>query len=103
MARESGIAAVLCGEEEKREVHLNPLSLNPCENHIRTIEYWDERSSKSTFQVVDPVLGIVKSIDDGYVLNYTKVHIGLAQNGRANNFILMYPKKNWLRIGIRLY
>jgi hypothetical protein len=35
-------------------------------------------------------------------LKYNKFYIGLAQNGRADNFILFRAKKNFTRMEIRL-
>jgi predicted transport protein len=64
--------------------------------------YWEGRSSKDTLQVADQVLSIIKSLDEGYALKYNIGYIGLARNGRSNNFIIMSPKRNWLRLGMRL-
>ena len=59
--------------------------------------YWEARSSKDTLQIADQILSMVKSLDDAYTLKYNIGYIGLARNGRSNNFIVMNPKKNWLR------
>jgi hypothetical protein len=67
-----------------------------------TRNYWEERSSKATLQLADHLLEMIKSIDAGFTLKYNKGNIGLSLNGQSNNFVVMYPKKNWLRIGIRL-
>ena len=64
--------------------------------------YWEARGNRDTLQIADQILAIVKSFDTGYNLNYTKSAIGLARNGRPNNFVVMHPKKNFLRIDIRL-
>jgi len=64
--------------------------------------YWEARSNKETLQIADQILEMVKSLDTGYTLRYNKGFIGLSRNGRPNNFVVMHPKKNFLRIDIRL-
>ncbi len=63
--------------------------------------YWEARGSKGTLQIADQILEIVKSLDTGYTLRYNKRFIGLTRNGRPNNFVVMHPKKNFLRVDIR--
>ena len=39
---------------------------------------------------------------EGFELNYNKFYIGLTQNGQSNNFVILRPKKAFLRLEIRL-
>jgi predicted transport protein len=64
--------------------------------------YWEERSSKTTLAMADHLLELVKSFDNGFALKYNRGYIGLARNGQPNNFVVLNPKKNWLRINVRL-
>lgn len=64
--------------------------------------YWEARSSKGSLQIADQVLEMVKSLDAGYTLRYNKGFIGLTRNGRPNNFVVMHPKKNFLRVDVRV-
>lgn len=64
--------------------------------------YWEDRSNKEILQIADQILEMVKSFDAGYSLRYNQQFIGLALNGRPNHFVVMRPKKNFLRIDIRV-
>lgn len=64
--------------------------------------YWLNRGTSKTVQIVDEALAVIKEILPGYELKYNKFYIGLAQNGRADNFILFSPKKNFTRMEIKL-
>src|SRR5436305_375839 len=58
--------------------------------------YWESRSSKDTLQIADQVFAMVKLLDEGYSMKYSKVHIGLARNGRPNNFIVCGQRRTGL-------
>jgi len=64
--------------------------------------YWEGRSSKVSLAMADHLLELVKSFDNGFALKYNKGYIGLSRNGQPNNFVVLSPKKNWLRINVRL-
>lgn len=64
--------------------------------------YWEERASKTTLAMADEMLGAVKTLDPALELKYNKFYIGLAKNGQPNNFVSFRPKKDWLRLEIRL-
>jgi hypothetical protein len=64
--------------------------------------YWENQATKGTVAMVDEVLGIIQSFDPAFEPKYSKHYIGLAKNGRPNNFAIFKPKKNNLRLEMRL-
>ena len=59
--------------------------------------YWENRSTKENLALVDDMLELVHTIDTGYSLKFTKFYIGLAKDGKANNFVIFVAKKNSFR------
>ena len=65
--------------------------------------YWEtQKGTPKTVKVVDDALKLITEILPGYQLKYNKFYIGLAQNGRADNFIIFRAKKNFTRMEVRL-
>lgn len=65
--------------------------------------YWEtQKGTTKTVKIVDEALELISEVIPGYQLKYNKFYIGLAQNGRADNFILFRAKKNFTRMEIRL-
>ena len=64
--------------------------------------YWENRGSKSTLAMVDELLEIIKTFNPNLELKYNKFYIGLAKDGKASNFVIFRPKKNFLRLEPRL-
>jgi len=65
--------------------------------------YWEtKKGTPKTVKIVDEALNLITEVIPGYQLKYNKFYIGLAQNGRADNFILFRAKKNFTRMEIRL-
>ena len=64
--------------------------------------YWENRSSEKILSMADQLLQMAKDHDPRLHLNYTKLYIGLARDGMANNFLLFRPKKGFLRLDVRL-
>ena len=65
--------------------------------------YWEkEKGTPKTVKVVDEALELITEVIPGYQLKYNKFYIGLAKNGRADNFVLFRAKKNFTRMEIRL-
>ena len=65
-------------------------------------QYWESKASKDTVTIADDLLELIHGFAPMFVLNYTKHYIGLAKNGRANNFAVMKPKKKNLNLEIKL-
>jgi len=64
--------------------------------------YWENRGSKATVAMADELLALVQEFNPRLQLNFTKSYIGLAVDGRPNNFVLFFPKKDHIRIQPRL-
>lgn len=64
--------------------------------------YWISRGTLSTMKVVDELFALVKQIAPQYELKYNKFYMGLAENGKADNFSLFRAFKNFARIEIKL-
>lgn len=64
--------------------------------------YWLRRATKSTVKMSDEILDIINSFKSGYELKYNKFYIGLAKNGQPNNFAIFRPKKNHMRLELKL-
>ena len=64
--------------------------------------YWIKRGSEKTVGMCDELLEIVKKLDPQMELKYNKFYIGLAKNGQPCNFVVLRPKKSFLRIEPRI-
>lgn len=64
--------------------------------------YWENRGSKATVAMVEEALAIVRKVAPGIELKYNKFYIGLATHGQPNNFVVFRPKRDTLRIELRL-
>ncbi len=64
--------------------------------------YWEKRSGKTTLALTDELLEIVRTLDPELDLKYNKFYIGLAKRGEPRNFVIFRPKREWLRVEIRL-
>lgn len=64
--------------------------------------YWEDRASKTTLSLADELLEILKEWDNRLELKYNKYYVGLARDGRPDNFVEFYPKKKWLTVEPKL-
>lgn len=64
--------------------------------------YWEARGSKPTLAMMDEMFEAVRALDPALELKYNKFYIGLAKGGRPNNFVTFRPKKDWLRLEVKL-
>ncbi|WP_461640532.1 hypothetical protein [Labilibaculum euxinus] len=72
-------------------------------SEITDRNFWEtQKGTPKTVKIVDEALGLITEILPGYQLKYNKFYIGLAKNGRADNFILFRAKRNFTRLEIRL-
>lgn len=82
-----------------------PLGLVEEDEEIQEVtdrEYWLKRGTQTTVKMVDEILALIGSFIPGYELKYNKFYIGLAKNGQPNNFAIFKPKKNYMRLELRL-
>jgi len=64
--------------------------------------YWIGRANNSTLKMTDTFLGLIQEVAPDFELNYNKHYIGLAKDGRANNFISFVPRRQRLEVRIKL-
>jgi predicted transport protein len=64
--------------------------------------FWEARASKQTLAMADEMLEMIRAFNPELDLKYNKFYIGLAKGGQPNNFAIFRPKKDWLRLEIRL-
>jgi len=64
--------------------------------------YWEARSGKASLDLTDALHALVREIDPELTLGYTKFYIGLRKNGQPSNFVVFSPKKDWVRVELKL-
>jgi len=64
--------------------------------------YWENRGSKATVAMADELLEVVRTLNPHLELKYNKFYIGLARDGQPNNFVILRPQKNAIRVEPRL-
>lgn len=64
--------------------------------------FWEKRASKATLELADEILVLVRKLDPSLSFKYNKFYIGLARDGQPRNFVIFRPKKDYLRIEVRL-
>ena len=64
--------------------------------------YWEQQATVATVRLADELLEIVKQFDLTLELKYNKFYIGLSRNGQPYNFVTFRPKKNQLRLELKL-
>src|SRR5262249_54696973 len=61
-----------------------------------------KRGSKATLATTDELFEVIKKFDTELELKYNKFYIGLAKDGQPSNFVIFRPKKDWVRLEVRL-
>lgn len=64
--------------------------------------YWEKRGSRATLEMMDSLFALVRQSDPALSPKYNKFYIGVEHHGQPNNFVIMRPKKDWLRFEPRL-
>lgn len=64
--------------------------------------YWIQKGTIDTVKLADELLSIIKTFDNEVEFKYNKFYIGLSKNEQANNFVVFRPKKNHVRMEVRL-
>lgn len=65
-------------------------------------DYWEHRATKETVAMADRIFKILQQFDPKLELKYNKFYIGLAKNDQPNNFVILRPKKNNLRLEMKV-
>lgn len=64
--------------------------------------FWEGKGSKTTLQMVDRCLELIKEIDPTIELKYNKHYIGLGKDRLPFNFVAFRPKKSTLTIEVKV-
>jgi hypothetical protein len=64
--------------------------------------FWEARVGRQIIELADSLLGVIKKIDPAFALKYNKWYLGLARNGQPLNFVTLQPKREWIRVGLKL-
>jgi len=64
--------------------------------------YWEQRASKETVELADEILTLLHRFDPTVKLKYNKFYIGLEKDGDAFNFVALRPRKNLLRLEVKV-
>jgi hypothetical protein len=67
-----------------------------------TRDDWEGRVSPSILGIVDQCFAILRKISPQCDLRYNKYYIGLAEDGRTNNFVCFRPKRRFVKIEARV-
>ncbi len=82
-----------------------PLGLVDEDEEVQAVTdraYWEKQGTKTTLDMTDELLNMVKALDPNFGPKYNKYYIGLARNGIATAFVSFTPKKSWLWLEARL-
>lgn len=84
---------VILGKEDETETGV-----------MQTVDrsYWENKASKDSVHLVDLCLIILREIDERINIKYSRFYISLTENGRANNYIVFVPKKDFMRVEVLL-
>ncbi len=64
--------------------------------------YWEIKATKESVEIADDILGVIREFEPSFTLKYNKIYIGLAKSGIAFNFAILFAKKNFMRLEIKL-
>jgi hypothetical protein len=67
-----------------------------------TREDWIKKSSAASIELVDRFLPILGQLANDLRLTYKKVFIGIAIGNRAENFVYFDPKRDFVRVSVRI-
>ncbi|MFC2164009.1 hypothetical protein ACFLT2_03305 [Acidobacteriota bacterium] len=83
---------------------LDQLTLGSEEEEEEAVDrsYWEKRGTPTTLGMADELLDIIKSFNPSIEAKYNKFYIGLEKEGQPNNFAIFRPKKNSLRLEVRI-
>lgn len=64
--------------------------------------YWEKRATKATVALADNLLEMARQFDPSLELKYNKFYIGLSRDGQPFNFVTFRPKKDQVRLELKL-
>ncbi|MBD9149858.1 hypothetical protein [Candidatus Avelusimicrobium fimicolum] len=72
------------------------------EREVTDRHYWENRANQRTVGLVDSVVDIIHKFMPETKLKFNKFYIGVEKEGVVDNWVVFRPKKEFLRIEIRL-
>jgi hypothetical protein len=64
--------------------------------------YWEAAAGKQTMELIDELTTLMRRVDPAISPKYNKAYVGIARNGLPINFVVFAPKKQWVRVELRL-
>lgn len=64
--------------------------------------YWVQKASQASLQLVDELAGLVRAVESDLQLNYTKRYIGMVQRGIVRNFVTFVPRQQHVVMRFKL-
>ena len=64
--------------------------------------YWEQKAPRPSLEIADACAAILKDVQPALALRFVRNYIGLAEGKRANNFITFHPKRNFVRVEVRI-
>ncbi len=65
-------------------------------------EYWEKKNSRKSLPLMDECISALREFGPTIEANYKQNYIGLKESGRANNFVMFFPKVNFLRLRVKV-
>jgi hypothetical protein len=67
--------------------------------------FWESspgRGRKASLALTDELLKVVNDVQPGNALKFNKHYVGIMRNGRSNLWVLFRPKRQWVKVEVRL-
>jgi hypothetical protein len=64
--------------------------------------YWEKKATKQTVAMADEILELLREYDKALELKFNKFYVGIARDGRPDNFVIFRPKMNWITVEPKL-
>lgn len=65
-------------------------------------EWWEKKSTRKVLKVTGKLIELVTSLSSNIKPQFLQGYIGFALDGTGNNFVIMFPKRAWVRVGVRV-
>lgn len=65
-------------------------------------DYWESRASKDALAMADQLLEVLRQWEPALTLKYLNWHIAVAKDGLSESFVKFRPKRQFLRVEIRV-
>lgn len=64
--------------------------------------YWVEKASEDSVALSEACLNVLHEINPKIALKFNRYYIGLLEDGRINNFVVFRPKREFIRVEVRV-